>query len=72
MVYVFVRSNNGKKILVLDSTIESLRLRQRNRYMNNDKVEPMKFASYKETLKNIKKYDTKVIGPYEFNTLCRL
>jgi hypothetical protein len=32
----------------------------------------MKFASYKETLKNIKKYDTKVIGPYEFNTLCRL
>ena len=53
MVFVYARSENGKRIVLLDSTRESLRCRQRNRNIDNSKVNPMRFASYKETLKSI-------------------
>ena len=69
MVNVYARSENGKKIIILDTNLNSLRCRQRNRYMNDKKVKSMRFASYKETMK---KYDTKVYGPYKFNTICKL
>ena len=69
MVNVYARSENGKKIIILDTDLNSLRCRQRNRYMNDKKVKSMHFASYKETMK---KYDTKVYGPYKFNTICKL
>ena len=72
MVNVCARSENNKKIIILDADLNSLRCRQRNRYMNDKKVKSMRFASYKETMKNIKKYDTKVYGPYKFNTICKL
>ena len=48
MVFVYARSENGKRIILLDSTRESLRCRQRNRNMDNSKVNQMRFASYKE------------------------
>ena len=72
MVLVYARSDNSKKIILLDADLNSLRCRQRNRNINNEKVKSMKFASYKETMKNMRKYDTKVVGPFEFNTISRL
>ena len=72
MVLVYARSDNGNKIVLLDADRNSLRCRQRNRNINNEKVNSMKFASYKETMKNMRKYDTKVVGPFEFNTISRL
>ena len=72
MLNVYARSDNGKKIIILDTNLNTLRCRQRNRYMDGQKVDSMRFASYKETMKNIKKYDTKVYGPYKFNTICKL
>jgi|TARA_B110000967_G_C18813933_1_gene525130 guanylate kinase len=72
MVLVYARSDNSKKIVLLDAGLNSLRCRQRNRNMDNSKVDSMRFASYKETMKNMKKYDTKVVGPFTFNTISRL
>ena len=72
MVLVYARSDNGNKIVLLDATHNSLRCRQRNRNMDNSKVNSMRFASYKETLKNMRKYNAKVVGPFEFNTICKL
>ena len=63
MVFVYARSENGK-IVLLEANRESLRCRQRNRNMDNSKVKPMRFASYKETLKSMKRKGTKVVGPY--------
>ena len=72
MVYVYARSDNGKRIVLLDANRESLRCRQRNRYMDNSKVNSMRFASYKETLKSMKRNNTKVVGPYVFDSKSRL
>ena len=72
MVFVYARSENGKKIVLLEENRESLRCRQRNKNMDNSKVKPMRFASYKETLKSMKKKGTKVVGPYVFESMCRL
>ena len=49
-----------------------LRNALRDANMDNSKVDSMRFASYKETMKNMKKYDTKVVGPFTFNTISRL
>lgn len=72
MVFVYARSENGKKIVLLEANRESLRCRQRNKNMDNSKVKPMRFASYKETLKSMKRNGTKVVGPFVFNSMCRL
>ena len=69
MITVYARSDNNKRIIILDADLNSLRCRQRNRYMDGQKVDSMRFASYKETMK---KYDTKVYGPYSYNTICKL
>lgn len=70
MAFVYARTQNNKKIIILDTTRSSLRLRQRSRMSNGLKVDPMKFASYKETLKNVSK--RKVYGPYLLNTISKL
>ena len=72
MITVYARSDNNKRIIVLDADLNSLRCRQRNRTMDGQKVDSMRFASYKETMKNMKKYNTKVYGPYSYNTICKL
>ena len=72
MVFVYARSENGKRIVLLDSTRAWLRCRQRNRNIDNSKVNPMRFASYKETLKSMKRNNTKVVGPYVFYSMSRL
>ena len=69
---VYVKSNNGKKIVILSSNRESLRIKQRSRMMNQDKCKPLRFVSYKVMQKELKKDNTKVIGPYQFNTISKL
>ena len=43
MVFVYARSENGKKIVLLEANRESLRCRQRNRNIDNSKVITFKF-----------------------------
>jgi hypothetical protein len=41
--------------------------------IDGEKCRPLKFVSYKETMKQIKRGNTeKVIGPLEFNTISKL
>jgi len=72
MVRVFARSDNGKKIIILDGDLNSLRCRQRSRYMNNEKVKSMNFASFKETAKSHERKSAQVYGPYKFYSMSRL
>jgi len=71
---VYVKSDNGKHIIILEAELNSMRCRMRNRDMNNEKVKvkPMNFASYKETKKSQRRDNTKVCGPYQFYSMSRL
>ena len=57
---VYAKSMNGKKIIILDANIESLRYRQRCKLMNGLKVKP------------VKKNQTKVVGPYKYDLKSKL
>ena len=72
-VKTYVKSDNGKKIILFQGNRNSFRCRQRCRMMDGQKCSPLRFVSYKETMKQIKRGNTeKVIGPLEFNTLSKL
>ena len=58
MVLVFARSDNEKKIIILEADHNSLRCMQRYRMSNGEKVKSMRFASYKETI--LKRYKEKI------------
>ncbi len=69
----YVRTDNSKKIICFYGKRESFRCRQRSRKMNGKKCQSLKFVSYKEMLKEIKKGNTeKVVGPYHFDTMSKL
>ena len=73
LIETFVKSDNGKKIILFQGNRDSFRCRQRSRMMDGQKYLPLKFVSYKETMKQVKKGNTeKVIGPLEFNTISKL
>ena len=69
---VYVKTNNGSKIVILSSDRESLRVKQRSRMMNGYKCKSLRFVSYKVMQKELKKKNTNVIGPYQFNIISRL
>lgn len=72
-IETYVKSDNGKKILLIYGDRQSFRCRQRSRNMDGQKSRPLRFVSYKETMKQVKKGNTeKVIGPLEFNTFSKL
>ena len=72
-IKTYVKSDNGKKIILFQGKRNSFRCRQRCRMMNGQKCRPLRFVSYKETMKQIKKGNTeKVIGPFDFNTISKL
>ena len=52
--------------------IEDLFDRQRNKTSNGKKVPSLKFVSFKVMERENKKYNKGIIGPVNFNTLCRL
>ena len=69
----YVRTDNRKKIICFYGKRESFRSRQRSKKMNGKKCQSLKFVSYKEMLKEIKKGNTeKVVGPYHFDTISKL
>jgi hypothetical protein len=73
IVKTYVKSDNGKKIILFQGNRNSFRCRQRCRMMDGQKCLPLRFVSYKETMKQIKKGNTeKIIGPLEFNTISKL
>lgn len=73
LIETFVKSDNGKKIILFRGNRQSFRCRQRGTMMNGEKCSPLRFVSYKETMKQVKKGNTeKVIGPLEFETVAKL
>ena len=70
-VLSYVMSNNRKKIIILKGDRQSFRCRQRS-IINNKKVNSLKFVSFKEMIKESKKYNKEIIGPLEFHTLAKI
>lgn len=66
---VFLKSDNNKKILVLDTSIECLRIKQRNTYKPNNKF---KFISYKEMSKHALKDYYSILDNIKFYNVCKL
>ncbi len=71
-ITMYARSNNSKKIVILTGTRSDFRRRQRSVKINQDKVSPLRFVSFKETQHMCKKNITKVIGPVQFQTISKL
>lgn len=72
-IKTYVKSDNGKKIILFQGKRNSFRCRQRCRMMDGQKCRPLRFVSYKETMKQIKKGNTeKIIGPFDFNTISKM
>ena len=73
----YVRSENGKKIIVMKGDRQSFRCRQRNII---GKKNPLKFVSFKTMLKDVKRNNIKnknghsniLIGPINFNSISKL
>ena len=73
LIETFVKSDNGKKIILFRGNRQSFRCKQRCKMMNGEKCNPLRFVSYKETMKQLKRGNTeKVIGPLEFETVSKL
>lgn len=72
LLTMYSRSENGKKIIILNGTRDSFRCRQRAITMNKEKIPPLRFVSFKETQHMIKKNLSKVIGPVQFQTVSKL
>ena len=73
LIETFVKSDNGKKIILFRGDRHSFRCKQRGRMMDGQKYSPLKFVSYKETMKQIKRGNTeKVLGPLDFETVAKL
>jgi len=66
---VFLKSDNNKKILVLETSIECLRIKQRNTYKPNNKF---KFISYKEMSKHSGKNNYSILDNVKFYNICKL
>lgn len=72
-ITAYVRSKNSKKVMILEGDRQSFRCRQRNKYKNGKRVDSLKFISFKEMQKQIKKGNTeKMNGIYQYNTLSKL
>lgn len=71
-ITLYARSDNSKKIIILNGKRPSFRCRQRSILSNKSKKKPLKFVSFKETQKMITKNGSKVIGPFDFYTISKL
>tara|TARA_B100000131_G_C17703068_1_gene445505 strand:+ start:270 stop:494 length:225 start_codon:yes stop_codon:yes gene_type:complete len=68
----YVRSENGKKIIIFTGLRDDFRCRQRSVMMNGQKVKPLKFISFKTMKKEIQRNNNKLIGTLNFNTISKL
>ncbi len=64
--YVLTKNNN---VIILNGKRESFRCKQRDDSNNN---ENFKFISYKKMLKEAKRKNSRVYGPFTFYTQCKL
>ena len=64
--------NINNNIVVLYGDRESFRCRQRNRYSDGTKVEPLKFVSYKGMLKEKQKWNKSIYYNLNYNTISKL
>ena len=68
----YVRTPNGKKIICFYGDRQSFRCRQSSKNSDGFKCQPLRFVSFKETQKEMKKKKQKVSGPHKFYSLSRL
>ncbi len=71
MMPAYVKNINNN-IVVLYGDRESFRCRQRNRYSDGTKVEPLKFVSYKCMLKEKQKWNKSIYYNLNYNTISKL
>ena len=64
--YVLTKNNN---VIILNGKRESFRCKQRDESNNN---ENFKFISYKKMLKEAKRKNSRVYGPFTFYSQCKL
>ncbi len=70
LIKTYVRSANGNKIIIMEGDRQSFRCRQRD---NIGTKNPLKFVSYKEMQKEIKRKNyRKINGLNYFHTLGKL
>ena len=68
----YVRTDNYKNIILLIGDRESFRNRQRNKMLNNEKNNSLKFVSYKTMIRETTKNNKNMYGPFNFHTLARM
>lgn len=64
--YVLTKNNN---VIILNGKRESFRCKQRD---ESDNQESFKFISYKKMLKEAKRKNSRVYGPFTFYSQCKL
>ena len=69
---VYVRSENNKNIIILNGDRESFRIRQRNKNIHGERYKSLKFISYKEMKKDIRKKNRNLVGPIDFETRAKM
>jgi hypothetical protein len=68
---VCVRSDNSKKLMILEGDRQSFRCRQRNKVCGQ-RVESLKFVSFKEMQGELSRGLHKMNGTYEYHTMSKL
>ncbi len=69
---LYVKSDQGHKIIIMNCNRSSLRYRQRNKNLNGKKTKPLKFVSFQEMVKIYKRNPDRVIGPFTYNHTSKL
>ena len=72
MLTLYARSTNNKKIIILTGKRDSFRCRQRSKLSDGTKVSPLKFVSFKEMEKDVKRGHSFSHGPYTFYSMSKL
>lgn len=67
MIQMYVNTCNNN-VVILNGERDSFRCRQRNK----DKKDILKFISYKKMMREKKKNNSRVHGPYQFYTISKL
>lgn len=69
MINVIARNENNNLVFIKGER-ESFRMRQRARRFDGEKVPPLRFVSYKEALKILRR--KKIFGPVELYTVSKI
>ena len=67
MIQMYVNTPNNN-VVILNGVRDSFRCRQRKK----DKKDTFKFISYRKMLREKKKYNSRVYGPFPFYTISKL